>query len=53
MSKPFSGTINVDVRDSQPDHGDQKVGEGQIHTQPGTFMVAGKAFASDGTAAPA
>ena len=32
-------------------HGDTKVGEGRIKTQPGKFMIAGEGLASDATAA--
>jgi hypothetical protein len=69
MSKPFKGTINVDIRDSQPDWEPfepprapdgapnvvyiDKVGEGQIKTQPGKLMIDGEGLCigRDGRAA--
>jgi arylsulfatase len=51
MAKPFTGTINVNIREDPPGvangilslyYGDKKVGEGRIKTQPGKFSIAGE-----------
>ncbi len=57
MAEPFKGTINIDIRDSEPDWtpceppvapngapNDRKVGEARIRTQLGAFAVAGSSL---------